>query len=79
MACSFSYKIVSSVVPDFDKPIVWYREDAADEFVRVLQGEAEELCADYIETPQEMEFSVDDEVHFECAQVSHLRANYCRR
>ena len=31
VACTFSYKIVSSVVPDFDKPIVWYRgEDAAD-------------------------------------------------
>ena len=44
IACNFSYTIVSSVVPDFNKPIVWYRgEDAADEFVRVLQREAEEL------------------------------------
>ena len=68
VACSFSYKIVSSVISDFYKPVVWYRgEGAADEFVRVLQREAEELCADYIETPQEMKFSVDDEVHFECA------------
>ena len=34
---------------------MWYKgEDAADEFIRVLQREAEELCADYIETPQEM-------------------------
>ena len=73
IACSFAYKIVSSVVPDFNKPIVWYRgEDAADEFVRVLQREAEELCADYIETPQEMEFSEDDEVYSECAQVCHI-------
>ena len=73
IACSFSYKIVSSVVPDFDKPIVWYRgEDATDEFVRVLQREAEELCADYIETPQELEFSEDHEVHFECALVCHI-------
>ena len=38
----------------------------------VLQSEAEELCVDYIETPQEMEFSEDDEVHFECAQVCHI-------
>ena len=73
IACSFSYKIVSSVVPDFDKPIVWYRgEDAADEFVRVLQRKAEELCTQYIETAQEMEFTEDDEFHFECAQVCHM-------
>ena len=73
VACSFSYKIGSSVIPDFNKSIGWYRgEGAADEFVRVLQREAEELCADYIETPQEMEFSVDDEVHFECAQMCHI-------
>ena len=61
------------MVPDFSKHIVWYRgEDAADEFVRALQREVEELCAEYIETPQEMVFSVDDEVHFECAQVCHI-------
>ena len=65
--------MVSSVIPDFNKPIIWYRgEDAADEFVRVLQREAEELCSDYIDTPQEMEFIADDEVHFECAQVCHI-------
>ena len=61
IASSFAYKIVSSVVPDFNKPIVWYRgEVAADEFVRVFQREAEKLCTDYIETPQEMEFSEDE-------------------
>ena len=57
VACSFGYKIVSSVVPDFNKPIVWYRgPGAAEEFVRELQREAEEICAENIETPQEMEF-----------------------
>ena len=72
-ACSFSYKIVSSVIPDFSKPIVWYRgPGTTEEFVRGLQREAEELCADYIETSQEMEFSPEDEVHFECAQVCHI-------
>ena len=46
IACSFSYKIVSSIIPDFNKPIVWYKgEDAADEFIRELQREAEKLCA----------------------------------
>ena len=69
IACSFAYKIMSSVVPDFNKP---RGEDAADEFVRVLQREAEELCTDYIEMPQEMEFSEDEEVHFECARVCHI-------
>ena len=27
---------------------------------------------DYVETPQEMEISEDDEVHFGCAQVCHI-------
>ena len=68
--CSFSYKIVSSVIPDFSRPIVWYRgENAADEFIRVLQREAEELCSEFIESPQEMEFTEENEVYFECAQV----------
>ena len=58
VACSFSYKIVSSVIPEFNRPIVWYRgEDAADEYIRVLQREAEELCSQFIESPQEMEFT----------------------
>ena len=73
IACSFSYKIVSSVIPDFSTPIVWYRgEDAADEFIRVLQREAEELCFEFIESPHEMEFTEENEVHFECAQVCHI-------
>ena len=36
--CSFAYKVVSSVDPDFSRPLVMYRgEDAADKFVRDLQ------------------------------------------
>ena len=39
--CSFAYKIVSSVDPEFSKPLVSYRgEDAAEMFVRKLQEEA---------------------------------------
>ena len=73
IACSFSYKIVSSVMPTFDRPIVYYRgEDAAAEFIRELQREAEELCSEFIESPQEMEFTEENEVHFECAQVCHI-------
>ena len=49
VACSFSYKIVSSVIPSYNKPIVWYRgEDAAEKCIYKLQKEAEEICAEYI-------------------------------
>ena len=52
---------------------MWYRgEDAAEKIISELQRKAEEICAEYIETPQEMEFTSDDEVHFECAQVCHI-------
>ena len=40
--------------------------------MRLLQREAEELCEEYIETAKEMEFTKDDEFHFECAQVCHI-------
>ena len=44
VACSFAYKIVSSVDPDFSRPLVLYRGvDAADKFVRDLQREAKQL------------------------------------
>ena len=73
IAFSFAYKIVSSVVTNFNKPIVYYRgENAAEEFIRLLQQEAAELCEEYITTPQEMEFSEDDQFHFKCAQVCHI-------
>ena len=42
--CSFAYKVVSSVVPDFSKPLVSHRGgDAGEMFVRKLQEEAEQL------------------------------------
>ena len=73
IACSFAYKIVSTVLPNFSKPIVFYRgEYAADEFIRVLQREAEELLAEFIDVPQEMEFSASDEINFEMATVRHI-------
>ena len=50
LTCSFAYKMVSSVVPDFSRPLVSYRgEDAGDMFARKLQEEAEQLFQD---TPQ---------------------------
>ena len=42
--CSFAFKIVSSVGPDFSRPLVMYRgKDAAETFVRKLQLEADQL------------------------------------
>ena len=44
LPCSFAYKLVSSVLPDFSRPLVSYmREDAGEMFVRKLQEEAEQL------------------------------------
>ena len=65
--------ILCVVIPNNNKPRVWYRgEDAAEKVISELQREAEEICAEYIETPKEREFTSDDEVHFECAQVCHI-------
>ena len=42
LPCSFAYKVVSSVVPDFSMPLVSHRgEDAREMFVRKLQEEGE--------------------------------------
>ena len=52
---SFAYKIVSSVVSDYSRPLVSYRgEDAAEMFVRKLQEEAKQLFQEYIVTPQQL-------------------------
>ena len=55
LPCSFAYKAVSSVVPDFSRPLVSYRgEDAGEIFVRKLQEDAEQLFQEYIATPQQL-------------------------
>ena len=55
LPCSFAYKIVSSVVPGFSRPLVSYRsEDAAEMFVCKLQEEAKQLFQEYIVTPQQL-------------------------
>ena len=55
LPCSFAYKLVSSVVPDFCRPLVSYRGEAAGEvFIRQLQEEAEQLFQEYIATPQQL-------------------------
>ena len=74
--CSFAYKIVSSVDPDFSRPLVMYRgEDAAGKFVRDLQQEAKQLCAEYITTPNPMLFTVSDSQSFNNAAPCHICEN----
>ena len=51
LPCSFAYKLVSSVVPDFSRPLASYMaEDAGEMFLRELQEEAEQLVQEYYPT-----------------------------
>ena len=53
--CSFAYKVVSSVDPNFSLPLVVYRgENAAEKFVRDLQQEAKQWFDEYIPIPKPM-------------------------
>ena len=53
--CSYAVKIVSSVDPEFSRPLVMDRgEDDAEMFVRKLQLEAKQLFNEYIATPKPM-------------------------
>ena len=54
LPCSFAYKVVSSVVPDFSRPLVSHRgEDAGEMYVGKLQV-AEQVFQEYIDTPQQL-------------------------
>ena len=73
VTCSFAYKIVSSVDPDFSPPLVMYRgKDAADKFVRDLQKEAKQLCDEYIAKPKPMIFSTEDSLGYANAAECHI-------
>ena len=53
LPCSFAYKVVSSLVPDFSMPLVSYKEeDAGEMFVHKLQ--ALQVFQEYIATPQQL-------------------------
>ena len=72
LPCSFAYKVVSSVVPDFSRTLVSYRgEDAGEMFVRKLQEEAEQLFQEYIVTPQQRLEGVA--LLPRCHQLSHMQ------
>ena len=74
--CSFEYKIVSSVDPDFLRPLVMYHgEDVAEMFVRKLQQEAKQLCDKYISIPKAMIFTMTDSLSFNNAATCHICTN----
>ena len=71
--CSFAYKIVSSVDPDFSRPLVMYRcEDAAEMFVRKLQLEATQLVDEYIATPKPMLLTATESQLFTITTIFHI-------
>ena len=73
VACSYAYKIVSSVDPDFSRPLVMYRrEDAAEKFVCDLQKEAKQLCTEYIKAPKPMIFNIEDSLSYTNATDCHI-------
>ena len=60
-----AYKVVSSVVSDFSKPLVSHRRGVAGAmFVCKLQEEAEQLFQEYIATPQQLQALTDVESRF---------------
>ena len=73
--CSFAYKLVSIVDPDYSRPLVMYRgENAAEKFVRDLQQEAKQLFDEYIVTPNPMLFTATDLLSFRSADTCYICA-----
>ena len=73
--CSFAYKKVSSVDPEFSRPLAMYRgEDAAEKFLRDLQLEAKRLFGEYITTPKPMLPTATESQSFTNATICHICA-----
>ena len=68
---SFAYKLVSSVVPDFSRPLTSYMgEDVGEMFMRELQ---EQLFHEYIATPQQLLALTEAELRsFHTASNCHI-------
>ena len=67
--CSFAYKIVNNVDPDFSRSLVRYEgEDAADMFVCKLQ----QLFDEYIATPKQMLLTATESQSFSNATICHI-------
>ena len=59
--CTFAYKVVSSVDPNFSRPLVMCSgENAAEKFVCDLQQEAKQLFDEYIATPKPMLLAAEE-------------------
>ena len=69
--CSFAYKVVSSVDPNFSRPLVMHRgENVAEKFVCDLQ-----LFDEYIATPRPMLLTATELRSFNNAATCHI----CRK
>ena len=74
--CRFAYKVVSSVDPNFLRPLVMYRgENAAEKLVRDLQQEAKQLFDEYIATPKPMLLTAKELRSFNNATTCHIGTN----
>ena len=74
LPCNFAYKVVSSVVPDFSRPLASYMGvNAGEMFVRKLQEKAGQLFQEYIATPQQLLELTDAELRsFHTATNCHI-------
>ena len=71
--CSFAFKVVSSVDPNFSRSLVMYRaENASEKFVCDLQQEAKQLFDEYIATPKPMLLTATELQSFNNATTCHI-------
>ena len=68
-----TFHAVSSVDPNFSRPLVVYiGENAAEKFVRDLQQEAKQLFDEYIATPKSMLLTATELRSFNIATTCHI-------
>ena len=73
LQCSFAYKLLSSVVPDFSRSLVSYRgDDAGERFVRKLQEEVEKLFHEFANPQQLLALTLTELRSFHTAINSHI-------
>ena len=71
--CNFAYQVVSSVDPNFSRPLVMYRgEHAAEKFVCDLQLEAKQLFDEDIAAPKPMMVTATELRSFKNATTCHI-------
>ena len=71
--CSFAYKVVSSVNPNFSRPLVMYRGgNAAEKYVCDLQQEVKQLFDEDIATPKPMLLTATELRSFNNVTACHI-------